>query len=73
MRPPRKTKLLLPAALIVTAGTSCTPAPPVVCGSEQHHACWPDGGFACPSDCGGLHQADGGLEVDSTGMPICLC
>lgn len=65
-----KRQLLIPAALIVGAG--CSPAPKV-CGSETFHACWPDGGFACGEDCGALKLPDGGLELNSMGMPQCLC
>ena len=66
----RKAKWLVPAALVATASSGCSPAP---CGSEPYHACWPDGGFACPSNCGAKRYADGGLELDSMGMPDCLC
>jgi hypothetical protein len=65
-----KPKLLLPAALIAAA---CSPPQQPKCGTETFHACWPDGGFACPSDCGGLKYPDGGLELDSMGQPQCLC
>ena len=65
-------KLLLPAVLVVS-GASCTPPSPSQCGSERYHACWPDGGFACPPECGALKQADGGLELDAMARPQCLC
>lgn len=67
----RKKRILIPAAFVFAAG--CTPAMPKKCGTEPSHACWPDGGFACPEECGGIKESDGGLKLDSMGQPTCLC
>ncbi|MBL8955661.1 MAG: hypothetical protein JNK82_33105 [Myxococcaceae bacterium] len=71
MKTVKRKKLLLPAALV--AGAACTPQPPEVCGAEPFHACWPDGGFACPRECGGLKHPDGGLDLNDDGTPVCFC
>jgi hypothetical protein len=64
-----KQRLLLPAALAVTA---CTPQPRPPCGSSPYDVCMPDGGYYCQEECAPALGDDGGVVVIN-GQVECLC
>jgi hypothetical protein len=65
-----KQRVLLPAALVVSACSGPPPRPP--CGGSPYDVCMPDGGYYCMEMCAPALQDDGGLYLIN-GQVDCLC
>jgi hypothetical protein len=68
MKKPKR--LLIPAALVVSACSGPPPRPP--CGSSPYDVCMPDGGYYCGEQCAPALANDGGV-VFINGQVECLC
>jgi hypothetical protein len=69
----RKPKLVLPAALVATAASSCCfPGPRGPCDSGLQDSCFPDGGYVCPAGSTPNRDVDGGYIIEPNGMADCV-